>query len=174
MRLLHNMVDAFISNGQLRVYDVSGTLKEYGPGRDGPIVTLRLHDKALYRKLFLQPELAVAEAYMDGTLTLENGSGIYDLLNLFSVNRKPVGGGSFQRFLRRTSRALRLRHQNNDVESAKQNASSHYDLSTELYRLFLDKDLNYSCAYFKSPDDDLEVAQKAKLDHAISKLQLSP
>lgn len=174
MRLLHNMVSAFITNGQLRVYDVSGTLAEYGPGRDGPTVTVRLHDKSLYRKLFLQPELAVAEAYMDGTLTLENGSVIYDLLNLFSVNRKPVGRNSLQRYLRRASRALRLRHQINDVESAKQNACSHYDLSTELYRLFLDKDLNYSCAYFRSPDDELEVAQKAKLAHAISKLQLSP
>lgn len=168
------MVNAFITKGKLRIYDASGNLKEFGAGQNGHSVTLRLHDKSLYRKLFLQPELAVAEAYMDGLLTFENGCEIFDLLSLFSVNRKPVGGGSFQRILRRTARALRLRHQHNDVESAEQNARSHYDLSTELYRLFLDKDLNYSCAYFESPDDDLETAQKNKLDHAIAKLNLEP
>ena len=172
MRLLDGLVSSFIVKGKLRVYDVSGNLHEYGSSRDGPSVTLRLHEKSLYRKLFLIPELAVAEAYMDGTLTFEDGSEIYDLLNLFSINRKPVGGGSLQRFVRQKWRAMRLRHDQNDVDDAKLNARSHYDLSTELYRLFLDPGMNYSCAYFHSPDDDLETAQNAKLKHAISKLRL--
>ena len=174
MRLLHDLVNSFIVNGKLRVYNVSGTLQEYGTGENGPTVTVRLHDKALYRKLFLNPELSVAEAYMDGTLTVEDGSEIYDLLTLFSVNRKPLGGSSLHRTLRRKWRQLRLRHQRNDVESAKRNARSHYDLSTDLYRLFLDSDLSYSCAYFRSPDDDLEKAQSNKLTHAVSKLGLEP
>ena len=174
MRLLDNLVNSFIVKGKLRIIDESGATKEYGSGQDGPSVTLRLHDSSLKRKLFFNPELAVAEAYMDNTLTLEDGAKIYDLLYLFSINRKPLGGSSTHRILRQKLRALRLRHQQNDVNNAKKNARSHYDLSTELYRLFLDPGLNYSCAYFKTPDDDLEVAQFAKLDHAISKLQLTP
>ncbi len=174
MRLFDSMVGAFITKGRLNIHDPDGTLKQFGPGTDGPTVTLRLHDKSLYRKLFIQPELAVAEAYMDGAMTLEDGSEIFDLLTLFSVNRKPVGSSGAQRFLRRTWRTLRLRHERNEVDAAKQNAQSHYDLSTDLYRLFLDEGLNYSCAYFGSPDDDLETAQRAKLDHALAKLRLEP
>lgn len=174
MGLFDSLVSSFIVKGRLRITDAGGKVREFGTGQDGPSVTLRLHDTSLPRKFFLNPELAVAEAYMDGTLTLEDGSQIYDLLRLFSINRKPVGKGSFQKFLRRNMRALRMRHQRNDVEHAKQNARSHYDLSTDLYRLFLDSGLNYSCAYFQTPDDDLETAQTAKLDHAISKLGLKP
>lgn len=172
MRLLDNLVSSFIVKGQLKIIDESGITKEYGSGHDGPTVTIRLNDKSLKRKLFFNPELAVAEAYMDGSLTLEDGVGIYDLLYLFSINRKPLGGNSTHRYLRSKLRALKLRHQFNEVDEAKKNARSHYDLSTDLYRLFLDPGLNYSCAYFQSPDKDLESAQFAKLDHAISKLQL--
>jgi cyclopropane-fatty-acyl-phospholipid synthase len=174
MHPLEKLVNSFIVKGTLRVHDAAGGLREFGSGQDGPVVTMRIHDKSTYRKIFLSPELAVAEAYMDGQLTLEDGSEIYDLLNLFSVNRKALGVSKAQRYLRRMWRFLKFRHQSNDVESAKRNARAHYDLSTDLYRLFLDSGLNYSCAYFRSPDDDLETAQRAKLDHVISKLGLEP
>jgi cyclopropane-fatty-acyl-phospholipid synthase len=173
MRPLEKLVNSFIDKGTLRAFDATGKLREFGSGGD-PVVTIRVHTRSVYRKLFLSPELAIPEAYMDGHLTLEEGSQIYDLLHLFSINRKAVGGSSWQRNLRRKWRSLTLRHQRNDVAAAKQNASSHYDLSTDMYRLFLDDDLNYTCAYFRSPDDTLETAQGAKLDHAVAKLQLEP
>ena len=174
MRMLANLLKAFVQKGKLRVYDGNGKEHVFGRGEEGPYACFRLHNKALHHRIFFNPELVAGEAYMDGTLTFEDGTGIYDLLLLFSVNRAPLGGYAVQGLLRRAWRAMRLRHQRNDVERAKKQARSHYDLSTDLYRLFLDKELNYSCGYFRSPDDDLETAQQAKLDHAVAKLRLEP
>ena len=171
---LSNLLKTFVRKGQLTVIDVDSSTHEFGSGEDGPHVTMRLHDKALRWKLFLNPELQAAEAYMDGGLTFEEGSGCYDLLYLFSVNRGPLASHKVQGALRQGWRAMRRRQQQNDVDRAKRQARHHYDLSTELYELFLDKDLNYSCAFFRSPDDTLEQAQAAKLTRATAKLRLQP
>ncbi len=80
-----------------------------------------------------------------------------------------------QALLRRLWRAARRWHQANPEAVAATNARHHYDLSTELYRLFLDKGLNYSCAVFEHPiTDTLEQAQQRKLQHATAKLRLLP
>ena len=171
---LSNLLKTFVRKGRLTVIDVDGASHEFGSGEDGPHVTMRLHDKSLRWKLFLNPELQAAEAYMDGDLTFEEGSGCYDLLYLFSVNRGPLASHKVQGAMRRGWRAMRRRQQQNDVERAKQQARHHYDISTELYQLFLDDDLNYSCAFYRSPDDTLEEAQAAKLNRAVAKLQLKP
>ncbi|MEP0233602.1 cyclopropane-fatty-acyl-phospholipid synthase family protein [Roseibium sp.] len=174
MRLLSSLLKSFVKRGQMRVYDAEGDLHEFGSGTDGPTVAIRLHDKKLYRSLFLNPELAAGEAYMDGSLTLEEGSTIYDFMFLFSINRAPLGSNPVQGLLRRFWKAFRRRQQKNNVERAKEQARHHYDLSTEMYRLFMDEGLNYSCAYYSSPDDTLEQAQAAKLNHLVAKLDLQP
>lgn len=171
---LSNLLRAFVKKGRLTVTDVNGREHVFGDGGDGPDVAMRIHDKRLYWKLFLNPELETAEAYMDGGLTFEKGSGCYDLLYLFSVNRGPLASHKVQGLLRRGWRAFRRRQQQNDVDNAKRQARHHYDINTDLYRLFLDEDLNYSCAFYRSPDDTLEQAQDAKLTRAVSKLQLEP
>jgi cyclopropane-fatty-acyl-phospholipid synthase len=171
---LSNLLRAFVKKGRLRAFDADGSLHEFGSGEDGPTVTMRLHDKALRWKLFLNPELQAAEAYMDGTMTFEEGSSCYDLLFLFSINREPLANHKVQGLVRRSWRAMRRWQQKNDVENAKSQARHHYDLSTDLYRLFLDKELNYSCAFFRTPEDTLEQAQKAKLDRATAKLGIEP
>lgn len=173
MFLLANLLKGFVQRGRLRLFDARGKLHEFGDDGGEAQVTLRLHDRALHRKLFLNPELAAAEAYMDGTLTFEEGSAIYDLLYLFSINRPSLGAHPVQSLQRRLWRAAR-RHQANDVDQAKRQARHHYDLSSDLYRLFLDEDLNYSCGFFRSPDDSLEAAQAAKLARATAKLALEP
>lgn len=170
---LSNLLKAFIKKGQLTVYDVDHAPHIFGAGKDGPAVSMKLHNKALYWKLFLNPELQAAEAYMDGGLTFVDGSGCYDLLFLFSINRGPLASHKVQGLLRRGWRGMRRWQQRNDVDNAKRQARHHYDLSTELYRLFLDEDLNYSCAFFRSPDDTLEEAQEAKLTRAVAKLGLA-
>jgi cyclopropane-fatty-acyl-phospholipid synthase len=174
MKLLSSLLRTFIKNGRMRVYDVSGALHEFGSGENGPTVTIRLHDKKLYKSLFLNPELAAGEAYMDGTLTMEEGSTCYDFLFLFSINRAPLGAHPVQGLLRKGWKAFRRRQQANSVDKAKKQARHHYDLSTDLYRLFLDDGMNYSCAYYTSPDDSLEDAQAAKLTHLVAKLDLKP
>lgn len=174
MKLLQHLLDRFIQRGSLRVFDAQGRLHEFVGAEDGPTVTLRLHDKKLERDLALNPELKAAEAYMDGTLTFEEGSGVYDFLYLFSINRQGLGGHPLQRALRSVNRRLKSLHQHNPLGRAASNVRHHYDLSRELYELFLDEDLNYSCAYFRDPGDSLETAQRAKLRHATAKLALKP
>ena len=174
MKLLSSLLRSFIKRGRMRVIDVAGAVHEFGSGEDGPTVTIRLHDKKLYRSLFLNPELAAGEAYMDGTLTMEEGSTCYDFMFLFSINRAPLGANPVQGLLRKGWKLLRRRQQQNSVERAKSQARHHYDLSTDLYRLFMDEGLNYSCAYYTSPDDTLEQAQAAKLAHLVAKLDLKP
>lgn len=172
MKLLSSLLRSFIKRGRMRVIDVDGGIHEFGSGEDGPTVTIRLHDKGLYKSLFLNPELAAGEAYMDGTMTMEEGSSCYDFMFLFSINRAPLGAHPVQGLLRKGWKALRRYHQKNSVERAKKQARHHYDLSTELYRLFLDDGLNYSCAYYTAPDESLEAAQDAKLTHLVAKLDL--
>jgi cyclopropane-fatty-acyl-phospholipid synthase len=173
--LLSGLLQKFVRNGTLRLYDSSGALHEFGGKLPGPSVTVRINQRGLETKLFLNPELQAGEAYMAGTLTLENGSAIHDLLMLFSVNRTAFAGHASQKLLRKASRAVRRWHQANTVGRAAKNARHHYDLSTDLYRLFLDKNMQYSCAYFRDPErDTLEQAQNNKLIHATAKLQLKP
>ncbi|WP_421980320.1 class I SAM-dependent methyltransferase [Roseibium sp.] len=172
MKLLSNLLRSFIKRGRMRVIDVTGKVHAFGSGEDGPTVTIRLHDKKLYTALFLNPELAAGEAYMDGTLTMEEGSTCYDFMFLFSINRAPLGAHPVQGLLRKGWKAFRRHQQKNSVERAKKQARHHYDLSTDLYRLFLDEGLNYSCAYYTDPDVSLEAAQDAKLTHLVAKLDL--
>ena len=101
MKLLSSLLRSFIKRGRMRVMDVDGKIHEFGSGEDGPTVTIRLHDKKLYRSLFFNPELAAGEAYMDGSLTMEEGSTCYDFMFLFSINRAPLGANPVQGLLRK-------------------------------------------------------------------------
>lgn len=96
MLLLANLLKGFVQRGRLNLFDASGKVHEFGDDSGAEPVTLRLHDRALHWKLFINPELAAAEAYMDGTLTFEEGSAIYDLLYLFSINRPSLGAHPVQ------------------------------------------------------------------------------
>ncbi|MEP9366758.1 cyclopropane-fatty-acyl-phospholipid synthase family protein [Xanthobacter sp. VNH20] len=174
MRLLSHLLKRFVEKGQLTVITVDGVRHVFGSGVDGPSVTVRMHDKKLERDLFFNPELVSAEAYMDGRLTFEDGAGVFDLLNLFSVNRKGLGAHPVQQALRKGWRALRRFHQANPVAKAKENASSHYDHPAEFYRLWLDETMAYSCAYFSEPDEPLADAQRNKFRHVAAKLKLTP
>jgi cyclopropane-fatty-acyl-phospholipid synthase len=175
MRLLSSLLRRFIRLGTLRVRDAGGHVHVFGGIKPGPDVGIHIRDRKLYLKLFLNPELAAAEAYMDGTLTLEDGAQVHDFLLLFSVNRAGLYSYGSQRLLRRLWRAMRRWHQANPVGIAAAHARHHYDLSTEVYRLFLDEQMQYSCAYFRDPEHDtLEQAQRNKLIHTTTKLQLKP
>ena len=169
---LSNLLHRFIRNGTLHVTDAAGQEHQFGDGAE-PVVRMRLHDAALYRKLFLNPELYFGEAYMEGALTFE-GCGIADFHGLFSINRLQLGSHWWQKALRRIWKAVRSLQQRNPEGQAQRNVAHHYDLSRELYELFLDQDMQYSCAYFENPDDTLEQAQENKKRHIAAKLALKP
>jgi cyclopropane-fatty-acyl-phospholipid synthase len=174
MLLLPHLLKRFVQNGRLTVIDYRGRRESFGSGENGPEVTIRLTDPKVELDIFLNPELKAAEAYMDGRLVFENGSGVFDLLSLFSVNRRGLGSHPIQKIVRRAWKTLRGLHQANPVGKAAKNASSHYDHPASFYRLWLDESMAYSCAYFQSPDQSLEDAQIAKFRHIAAKLKLEP
>lgn len=163
----------FIREGELTVIDTDGRSHHAGVPGTQPAVTVRLHDNALNWKLFLNPRLRVGEAYMDGTLTVENGT-IYDLLALAGLNMRDDGQPVLPPLLRWGVALLdRIRYLNTPTKSLR-NVAHHYDLNDDLFDLFLDPWRQYSCAYFRSPEDDLDTAQENKLRHIAAKLRLEP
>ena len=143
------MLSRFVKTGRLEIIDAGGKTHVFAGG-DGPRATIRLKDAKLYWALFLNPELRAGEAYMDGSLVVEAGT-IRDLLMIFALNRTILRAQPFQKTLRWSYKRLRGLHQRTPVGRARDNVAHHYDLSNEFYRLFLDDDLNYSCAYYLTP-----------------------
>ena len=164
------MLKSFIRTGTLKVIDADGETHIFG-GTPGPEVTMRLTDPTLYKTLFFNPELAAGEAYMDGRMSFEN-STLRDFLTLFSVNRLSLGSYPLQKVLRTISRGLKRFQQSNPIGKAQKNVAHHYDIGNDFYRLFLDKGMQYSCAYFMNDDNTLEEAQQNKLRLIASKLNL--
>jgi len=157
--------------GTLRVVDARGKLHEYS-GTPGPTVTIRLHDTALHSRLLWNPRLFTGEAYMEGTLTLEDGASIYDFLDLVGTNLNQLDNTTIVKWRNALTRFVRPIQQHNPVGGARKNVAHHYDLSDKLFDLFLDSDRQYSCGYFESPNNTLEQAQHAKKRHLASKLLL--
>ncbi len=161
-----------IRRGALTVIDARGAVHTYGES-PGPEMTIRLHDPALHWKLFINPGLYAGEAFMNGTLTIENAS-IYDFLNLVGENMNLVPPDGITRLHDSFSRAFRYLQQYNPIHRAHRNVAHHYDLSDTLYDLFLDADRQYSCAYFPTPGIAIEEAQANKKRHIAAKLLLRP
>jgi cyclopropane-fatty-acyl-phospholipid synthase len=159
-----------ILDGTLSVILPSGRRMTFGTGQPG--IEVRLHDPALPRRICLSPELAVGEAYADGTLTIE-GDDLGGFLTL-AVRNLRWGLPLWQRPVHALRSALRVAQQVNPASRARRNVAHHYDLTGRLYELFLDADLQYSCAYFREPGMTLEAAQEAKKAHVAGKLLLSP
>jgi len=169
---LSHMLKSFVRIGTLQVIDADGQSHDF-VGAPGPKVTMRLTDRSLYYKLFLNPELHAGEAYMDGRMRFED-STLTDFLTLFSINRLSLGSYPLQKFLRTVSRGLRRFQQANPTGKAQKNVAHHYDLGNDFYKLFLDEGMNYSCAYFLNDDETLEQAQRNKLRLIAAKLHLKP
>ncbi|MEM7729341.1 MAG: cyclopropane-fatty-acyl-phospholipid synthase family protein [Pseudomonadota bacterium] len=179
MRLLSTLMRRFVTTGRLTIIDHTGTRHEFGPGGE-PAATIRLTDPKLYRTLFFNPELHAGEAYMDGTLIVEEG-GIRGFLEVFAQNRDGLRAGAVRQRIKKTKKRFRKLMQRNVREASSKNVEAHYDLSNDLYRLFLDEDMQYSCAYWPEGDPErdgvdttLEQAQRAKLRHIAAKLRLEP
>lgn len=172
---LSKLLSHLIQVGTLTVTDADDGTHVFAGGIPGPSVNMKLSDARLYRSLFFNPELAAGEAYMNGTLTFP-GSSLREFLSLLSLNRNRPGGtpSAFHRTVATVARQFKRFQQSNPIGKAQQNIAHHYDIGNELYRLFLDDGLFYSCAYFEKDDDTLEAAQRAKCRLIAAKLNLSP
>src|SRR5258706_1918857 len=169
---LWSVLRSVVRSGQLRIRDWKGDIHNFGDGTGKP-VAIRFLDSKIPRALILDPQLAIGEGYMDGRIAMEAGS-IYDLLCLFARNLNQNGFPSWMEIADKFRQWTRLARQINGETRSKRNVSHHYDLPSALYELFLDKDRQYSCAYFASGTENLEEAQLAKKRLIASKLCLSP
>jgi cyclopropane-fatty-acyl-phospholipid synthase len=158
---------AHVTRGNLQVTTASGATLSFGDG-DGPPIAVRFASAGAQRRVLLNPDLRLGEAYMDGTFVVERGS-IADFVDLVSGRSDlprwlaPVAGARY--VWRRVS-------QFNWRGRSRRNVAHHYDLDGRLYSLFLDSDRQYSCAYFESPEESLDDAQLAKKRHLAAKLLL--
>src|SRR5271156_3574605 len=167
-RYLSIFLSKLIRHGQLEVQSADGARQTFGDG-SGPPLAVRIADRAAERHLAFNPELAFGELFMDGRIELTHGD-LYDLLALGARNLAAVNRPAWVTFLQKLRVAVRRRNQRNDRVRARRNISSHYDLDRRLYRLFLDQDWQYSCAYFEHEGQTLEEAQLAKKRHLAAKL----
>ena len=154
---------------------VDANLNNYvigNPKKQNPI-KLKLLDKSLHYKLLLYPDLFLGEAYSNGSAVIENGT----LTEFLDIALKNVGRNETNKlseFFNKLRGTYRFLTNFNLVRKSKSNVAHHYDISEDLYGLFLDSKRQYSCAYFKNENDDLETAQTNKIKHIIKKLNLKP
>jgi cyclopropane-fatty-acyl-phospholipid synthase len=129
---------------------------------DEPLVTFTIPSAASLRQL-IRPSLArLGTAYVEGKLEVEG-----KLADILKVAVRLASHGA----VRRLAAPRMFRHtRSSDAEAIRY----HYDVSNEFYSLWLDKNMVYSCAYFRSPQDTLDDAQMQKIDHILAKLQVKP
>ena len=162
-----------IRNGRLTVIDADGGTARFGDAASGLHVTLRLRDRDLPIRIALDPAMVMGEAYMDGRIKIESGT-IRDLLLLATANLELLYQKPLPRLMNYLRKLQRLWSGTNNRIASRRNVGHHYDLPPELYDLFLDTDRIYSCAYFPTGCETIEVAQLAKIRHLAAKLLIKP
>lgn len=166
---LQSFLQNTVREGDLTLHLPGGRSLRLGDG-SGPPLIARVTSPMWAARMAAKPGLGVGEAYVEGGLVLEQGD-VADFIDLIGANAKfkpRKKRGPLQRWLRDR------RREKNHRRAARRNVAHHYDLSNELYRRFLDEDMQYSCAYFARPDMTLEEAQLAKKRHIAAKLALKP
>ena len=154
-----------VKAGCLKIIEPEGRVHVLKGPAPGPEASIRITDKKLLRRLLVIPDLYLGEGYMDGAIIVEEGT-LYDVLDFCALNLMALPTGS-------AASAAPVR-QDNVIGKAQQNVAHHYDLNRALFELFLDKDLQYSSAYFANEGDSLEAAQLNKKKRLIAKLRLEP
>jgi cyclopropane-fatty-acyl-phospholipid synthase len=156
-----------VRSGSLCLIDGAGRTHAIGDGSP-PCATVRLRSRRLNTTLAFNPALSIGEAYMDGTLVIEQGT-LYDFLEVIGRNADRIALHPWLGLLARLGARI---GQRNSIGRARRNVAHHYELSDELYDIFLDRDRQYSCAYFTNDTDILETAQQNKKRHIAAKLLL--
>ncbi|HET6238883.1 MAG TPA: cyclopropane-fatty-acyl-phospholipid synthase family protein [Acetobacteraceae bacterium] len=162
-----------VTLGRMTVRWPDGRFTTYaGPPGSGPEAGIAILDRRTIRRLVLNPLLAFGEAYMDGALEPFDCT-IYDALDVAAINLMANDKGHPVAHVRTKVNTVKRRiDQYNSAARAQRNVAHHYDLNGRLYSLFLDRDRQYSCAYFRRGDETLEEAQVAKKRHIAAKLCL--
>ena len=133
-----------------------------------PLAKVSIRDHRTLAELIIDPEMAFGEAYAEGRIQVEG-----DLVGfLEAVYRSSTRAGASW-YQRLTSKLMEL-WQANSIDGSRHNIHRHYDLGNDFYKLWLDPEMVYTCAYYPSSSATLEEAQAAKMDYICRKLQLQP
>ncbi len=170
LRPLDYILKNVIVRGHLKLIDPQGKTHEYGDP-SAKTVVVNIKTRAAERRIALNPGLYVGECFVDGSLTVEQGT-IYDFLEIVLQDLDPYEWPRWTRFLDSIRYLTRWIEQYNPAPRAKRNIAHHYDIDGSIYDLFLDRDRQYSCAYFETRDQGLDEAQLAKKRHLAAKLDL--
>lgn len=177
MSILAPFLSRVVRQGRLTVIAPDGAEEHFGTSAPGfPELTLRFATRAGMRRIILDPRLGAAESFMDGDMRIEGGD-IMDLIGLIRMNTLWDRGAALKdkTWLGRRAEWVKTRIGSiNRQRRSRANVKHHYDIGNDLYRLFLDDDMQYSCAYWPRPDMTLEEAQTAKKAHIAAKLALKP
>jgi cyclopropane-fatty-acyl-phospholipid synthase len=174
MRLLDKALRSYVKRGEITLIDHDRKTYRYGsPDPEFAPVTIRFIDAGVARDIVRDPGLGAAEAFMDGRLLIERGE-ILDLVNIIRGSHRWEDNAAPNPFLRRGGKLAHKLRTLNWRPSARRNVAHHYDIGNDFFRLFLDPDLQYSCAYFTDPANSIEQAQLDKKAHLASKLHLGP
>jgi len=170
--LLNQMLSHMVQHGNLSVSMPDGSETRFGDATGKP-TGFRIHDQATVLHLLIDPDLYLGEAYTSGQLTVTDGT-IYDVLKLLMANLETAKTPVPVRIPYAIRKRLKRLQQDNRIGRARNNVAHHYDLSGDLYDLFLDNDRQYSCAYFEKTGQSLEQAQLSKKRHLAAKLVIEP
>ena len=169
--LLTKFLNSLFKKGGFLLEDANGKEHVIGKPKAKNPIKMKIHDKKLNKKLVLYPDLYFGEAYTDGKITFHNGT-LSDFLDLALENIGRQKTNTMSDIFNTLRGSYRYLTNFNFIKKSKMNVAHHYDISDELYFIFLDSLRQYSCAYFKNDDDSLEQAQKNKINHIIKKLNI--
>ncbi|KAK6138762.1 hypothetical protein DH2020_027499 [Rehmannia glutinosa] len=187
--LVTRFLQRFIATGCLILLEEGGTILTFEgiPKRSILKVSLNVHTPQFYWKIATEGDLGLADAYINGDFSfVDKNEGLVSLIMLFIANtelntctsklNKKRGWWTpllFTSVLSSAKYFFRHVSRRNTLTQARQNISRHYDLSNELFSLFLDETMAYSCALFQTPDEDLKNAQLRKIRMLIEKARIN-
>jgi cyclopropane-fatty-acyl-phospholipid synthase len=155
--------------GQPAVRLVLRNSAEVSPRVAPAVASIVIQDRKTLLRLLLDPEVEFGDAYSEGRITLEG-----DLISALEILYPSLPQAERQSwYVKLVSKSMEY-VQRNSLGGSRRNIQRHYDLNTDFYRLWLDPQLVYTCAYYPSRDATLEEAQAAKLDYVCRKVQLQP
>lgn len=162
---------ARLERGRLKIIDADET-HCFGGTDTAPEVTVRVLNPRFYLDALLGGSTGAGEAYVEGLWQCEDLTGLVRLMirNRAVLEGVDSGWSALRALLLKAAHTLNR----NTLAGSRRNIAAHYDLSNELFELFLDKTMTYSCGIFEHAEATLEEASVAKFDAALSKLGLKP
>ncbi len=168
--MLYSVLKKVNFDGNITIIDSKNKKHTYGSGKKN--IKVRLINKSIEKKLFRNPGLHFGEGYMNEEIIVEEGN-IEELVDLVTACYDDfVRNNLIYRIYENFSSYFKVFQQLNEAVKSKQNVAHHYDLKEDLYKLFLDRDMQYSCAYFHNENISLDQAQIDKKQHIIKKLKI--